>query len=319
MIRRGELSQAQQERIALLLLGKAGNPGRPAADNRLFVQGVLWFCAAARAYAASSTGAPSVHAGRRSRWSGWPRLRPPRQPVSHRGVAARTWPVQRPASGHLRGRASKLASSASERMVRQDMVKRPYGSMTTSSQLDATTRGAFASGTHQRVPLAVAEQRRDDGRKTILRSLDVYKPFSTSTPWTNRLVVARCDKGISPCRRRSFTGGDATRGGHASSGVRRSPRANWTVARVPFRRGGSGHVAGLPVARNAAGDAGGADRLGVAARGGCADEGACRVPFSPAGRHIPHDHPARGGTDGHGAVVRRPRGGANGSVQPRFA
>jgi hypothetical protein len=32
---------AQWERIALLLPGKAGDPGRTAADNRLFSDGVL--------------------------------------------------------------------------------------------------------------------------------------------------------------------------------------------------------------------------------------------------------------------------------------
>ena len=42
MIRRYELSQSQWERIAHLLPGKAGDPGRHAADNRLFVHGVLW-------------------------------------------------------------------------------------------------------------------------------------------------------------------------------------------------------------------------------------------------------------------------------------
>lgn len=40
--KRYELSQAQWERIAYLLPGKAGDPGRTAADNRLFVNGVLW-------------------------------------------------------------------------------------------------------------------------------------------------------------------------------------------------------------------------------------------------------------------------------------
>jgi putative transposase len=41
-VKRYELSQAQWERIAPLLPGKAGDPGRTAADNRLFVNGVLW-------------------------------------------------------------------------------------------------------------------------------------------------------------------------------------------------------------------------------------------------------------------------------------
>lgn len=40
--KRYELSQVQWERIADLLPGKAGDPGRTAADNRLFVNGVLW-------------------------------------------------------------------------------------------------------------------------------------------------------------------------------------------------------------------------------------------------------------------------------------
>ena len=42
MIRRYELSDAQWARIAHLLPGKAGDPGRHAKDNRLFVHGVLW-------------------------------------------------------------------------------------------------------------------------------------------------------------------------------------------------------------------------------------------------------------------------------------
>ena len=41
-VKRYELSQAQWERIADLLPGKASDPGRTAADNRLFVNGVLW-------------------------------------------------------------------------------------------------------------------------------------------------------------------------------------------------------------------------------------------------------------------------------------
>ena len=40
--KRYELSQAQWERIEPLLPGKAGDPGRTAVDNRLFVNGVLW-------------------------------------------------------------------------------------------------------------------------------------------------------------------------------------------------------------------------------------------------------------------------------------
>lgn len=41
-VKRYELSAAQWERIAPLLPGKAGDPGRTASDNRLFVNGVLW-------------------------------------------------------------------------------------------------------------------------------------------------------------------------------------------------------------------------------------------------------------------------------------
>jgi transposase len=41
-ISRYELSEAQWERIAPLLPGKAGDPGRTGADNRLFLNGVLW-------------------------------------------------------------------------------------------------------------------------------------------------------------------------------------------------------------------------------------------------------------------------------------
>ena len=40
--KRYELNLAQWERIAPLLPGKAGDPGRTAVDNRLFVNGVLW-------------------------------------------------------------------------------------------------------------------------------------------------------------------------------------------------------------------------------------------------------------------------------------
>ena len=40
--KRYELNQAQWERIAPLLPGKAGDPGRTGQDNRLFVNGVLW-------------------------------------------------------------------------------------------------------------------------------------------------------------------------------------------------------------------------------------------------------------------------------------
>jgi transposase len=42
MVKRYELTKAQWERIASLLPGKAGDPGRTAADNRQFVDGVLW-------------------------------------------------------------------------------------------------------------------------------------------------------------------------------------------------------------------------------------------------------------------------------------
>ena len=40
--RRYELSDSQWRRIEPLLPGKAGDPGRSGADNRLFVNGVLW-------------------------------------------------------------------------------------------------------------------------------------------------------------------------------------------------------------------------------------------------------------------------------------
>ncbi len=39
---RYELTQSQWERIEDLLPGKASDPGRTAADNRTFVNGVLW-------------------------------------------------------------------------------------------------------------------------------------------------------------------------------------------------------------------------------------------------------------------------------------
>jgi len=41
-VKRYELSEAQWVRIAPLLPGKRGDPGRTGADNRLFVNGVLW-------------------------------------------------------------------------------------------------------------------------------------------------------------------------------------------------------------------------------------------------------------------------------------
>jgi transposase len=36
------LQDEQWERVAPLLPGKAGDPGRPGADNRLFLEAVLW-------------------------------------------------------------------------------------------------------------------------------------------------------------------------------------------------------------------------------------------------------------------------------------
>lgn len=42
MVGRYELSEVQWQRICDLLPGKLGDPGRTAADNRLFVNGVLW-------------------------------------------------------------------------------------------------------------------------------------------------------------------------------------------------------------------------------------------------------------------------------------
>ena len=41
-VKRYELSEAQWLRIAPMLPGKATDPGRTGADNRLFVNGVLW-------------------------------------------------------------------------------------------------------------------------------------------------------------------------------------------------------------------------------------------------------------------------------------
>jgi transposase len=40
--KRYELTDAQWERIADLLPGKERDPGRTAADNRLFLNGVIW-------------------------------------------------------------------------------------------------------------------------------------------------------------------------------------------------------------------------------------------------------------------------------------
>ena len=42
MVKRYEMSDWQWEHIFALLPGKAGDPGRTGADNRLFVNAVLW-------------------------------------------------------------------------------------------------------------------------------------------------------------------------------------------------------------------------------------------------------------------------------------
>ena len=42
MVKRYELTDAQWRRIEMLLPGKKSDPGRTAADNRLFVNGVVW-------------------------------------------------------------------------------------------------------------------------------------------------------------------------------------------------------------------------------------------------------------------------------------
>ena len=42
MVKRYEVTDAQWRRIEDFLPGKAGDPGRSGADNRLFVNGVLW-------------------------------------------------------------------------------------------------------------------------------------------------------------------------------------------------------------------------------------------------------------------------------------
>jgi transposase len=42
MGRRFEMTDADWERVAPLLPGKSGDPGRAAADNRLFLDAVLW-------------------------------------------------------------------------------------------------------------------------------------------------------------------------------------------------------------------------------------------------------------------------------------
>src|SRR5262245_49506953 len=42
MRRRHAISDEQWERIEALLPGRPGTPGRPASDNRLFVDAVLW-------------------------------------------------------------------------------------------------------------------------------------------------------------------------------------------------------------------------------------------------------------------------------------
>ena len=50
-MRRYEISDEQFERIAPLLSGKPGDPGRTARDNRQFINAVLWI---------ARTGAPWV-------------------------------------------------------------------------------------------------------------------------------------------------------------------------------------------------------------------------------------------------------------------
>ncbi len=42
MVKRYELTEGQWRRIAAVLPGKTSDPGRTGADNRLFVNGVLW-------------------------------------------------------------------------------------------------------------------------------------------------------------------------------------------------------------------------------------------------------------------------------------
>jgi transposase len=42
MVKRYELTEAQWRRIAELLPGKIGDPGRSGADNRQFINAVLW-------------------------------------------------------------------------------------------------------------------------------------------------------------------------------------------------------------------------------------------------------------------------------------
>lgn len=41
-IRRYELSDAQWLKVASLMPGKTGDPGRSGSDNRLFIYGCLW-------------------------------------------------------------------------------------------------------------------------------------------------------------------------------------------------------------------------------------------------------------------------------------
>lgn len=41
-VKRYELSEAQWMKVAPLLPGKSGDPGRTGSDNRLFVNGCLW-------------------------------------------------------------------------------------------------------------------------------------------------------------------------------------------------------------------------------------------------------------------------------------
>ena len=70
MARRFEMTDAEWERVAPLLPGKAGDPGRTAADNRLFVDASLWVLRTGASWRdlPARFGSPDTARKRFSRW-----------------------------------------------------------------------------------------------------------------------------------------------------------------------------------------------------------------------------------------------------------
>src|SRR5215211_4223135 len=71
MARRFEMTDAEWERVAPLLPGKAGDPGRTARDNRLFVDAALWVLRTGASWRdlPARFGDPGTARKRFSRWS----------------------------------------------------------------------------------------------------------------------------------------------------------------------------------------------------------------------------------------------------------